>query len=139
MKLLRRWLSLRYRLRARRWKARAIAAEEEVGRLKLQLSAETWRNRMREDTFASATVLGSRNMWGLAPRSGPAQIDQPRPAPVQPVDPYNFTGPDKLEFEVEYWPYAEANGLSRQQATQRFFQEVILPRRQPLNDDFGAN
>ena len=138
MKLLRRWLSLRYRLRTRRWRLRALAAERERDLLKLQLSAERWRNQAREDTFASAAVLGSRNMWGLAPRSGPAVSGMAKPAP-QPPDPFNLSGADLLEFETYWKPDAEANGIAIHEAKRQFVQQVVIPRRMPLNDDpFGS-
>lgn len=134
MKLLRKWLSLRYRLRARRWRARALNAETELGRVRLQLVAETWRNRTREDTFASASILGARNMWGLAPRTGPAATEDKKPQ-APPSDPYQLSGPDLMEFNTFWQPDAEAAGISLQEAKRQFVQQVVLPRRQPLNDD----
>ena len=133
MKLLRKWLGLKYRIRARRWRERAMKAEAELVSLKLQMIAETWRNRAREDTFASAAVLGSRNMFGIAARSGPAQVE--RKPQSQPVDPYQLSGADLMEFETFWKPDAEAAGIGLTQAKQEFIKQVVLPRRQPLNDD----
>jgi len=125
--------------RARYWKRQAQTAKAEVARLQLSLLAETWRNRAREDTFASAAILGQRNMWGIAPRTGPAATEQPKPRP-QPIDPYQLSGPDLMEFDTFWKPDAEAAGISILQAKQKFINEVVLPRRMPLNDDpYGAN
>jgi hypothetical protein len=137
MRFLRRWLSLRYRLRARRWRARALRAESERDVLKLQLSAERWRNQAREDTFASAAVLGSRNMWGLAPRTGPTQAEH-KQAAQQPVPP-NWTGADLLEFETYWKSDAAAAGVSEMEAKRQFEQQVIIPRRMPLHDEPFSN
>src|SRR5258705_3544602 len=104
MKFLRKWLSLRYCLRARHWRARAVRAERELALLRLSLLAETYRNRQREDTFASAAVLGQRNMWGIAPRSGPAVSEQPAKAKPQPLNPYNLSGADLMEYETFWKP-----------------------------------
>lgn len=134
MKLLRRWLSLRYRLRTRRWRLRALAAERERDLLRLQLSAERWRNQQREDTFASAAVLGSRNMWGLAPRVGPAVSETTKPTSSS-TDPYSLSGADLMEFETFWKPDAEAANIPLHEAKRRFMQEVVMPRRMPLNDD----
>lgn len=124
--------------RARYWRKRVASLERDNARLRLELTAETWRNRSREDTFASAAVLGSRQMWGLAPRVGPAHVE-PKQRP-QPVDPYHLSGADQMEFDTFWKPDAEAAGIPLHQAKQRFIAEVVMPRRQPLNDDpFGAN
>lgn len=129
-----------WRALVRYWHRRAQRAEAEVGALKRQLAAERWRNMQREDTFASAAVLGSRNMWGLAPRSGPA-MQQPHAQPQQPatIDPYSLSGADLMEFETFWKPDAEAAGVPINEAKRRFIQEVVVPRRMPLNDDpFGV-
>jgi hypothetical protein len=138
MRFLRKWLSLRYRLRARRWRARALAAESERDTLKLQLAAERYRNMAREDTFASAAVLGSRGMWGVAPRSGPALGEQQRqPAPTP--DPYNLSGADLMEFET-FWKPDMPAGMTELEAKRQFVRDVVVPRRMPLNDDpYGAH
>ena len=133
MKFLRKWLSLRYRLRARRWRARAVVAEAEVKMLRLLLTAERNRNMLREDTFASAAVLGQRGMWGMAPRSGPAVA--PEKPKAQAPDPYNLSGADLMEFDLEWKPIAEAQGIPMHEAKRRFIAEVVVPRRMPLNDD----
>lgn len=130
---------LRWRAQVRYWHRRAAKAEVEVSVLKLQLAAERYRNMSREDTFASAAVLGSRNMWGLAPRTGPALQETPKPLVQQP-DPFNLSGPDLMEFETYWKPDAEASGISLIEAKRQFIQQVVIPRRMPLNDDpYGAN
>lgn len=132
MKLLRRWLSLRFRLQARYWKRRALLAER-------LLEAETNRNREREDTFVSASVLGGRGMFGLTPRSAPAEI--PRKAiPSQALQTYDgLTVPERMEYEVEWLPDAVRHGISPAQAKQDFMAE-LAKRKQPLNDDpFSVN
>jgi hypothetical protein len=133
MKLLRRWLSLRYRLRTRRWRLRAQQAEAEVFRLRLQLAAERDRNMEREDTFASASIMGQRGMWGILPRSGPAGAEKVQAKPAS--DPFGLTQIEQMEFDTYWKPDAEAAGIGLAQAKQQFFKEVVLPRRQPLNDD----
>lgn len=125
---------LRWRAQVRYWHRRAAKAEAECGLLKLQLAAERWRNMSREDTFASAAVLGSRNMWGLAPRTGPA-LQESTKQPAQQPDPYNLSGPDLLEFDTYWKPDAEAGGVPLMEAKRQFIQQVVMPRRMPLNDD----
>lgn len=130
---------LHWRALVRYWHRRAQRAEAEVGALKLQLSAERYRNMQREDTFASAAVLGSRNMWGLAPRSGPAVQAPARTESAAAIDPYSLSGADLLEFETFWKPDAEAANIPINEAKRRFIQEVVVPRRMPLNDDpFGG-
>ena len=53
--------------------------------------------------------------------------------------PETWTWADRQEFDIYWKPDAEAAGVSMQQAKQRFHDEVILPRRQPLNDDPYSN
>jgi hypothetical protein len=77
-------------------------------------------------------------MWGLAPRSGPAVSEVSKPV-QQPVDPYNLSGADLMEFETFWKPDAEASGVSLHEAKRQFVQQVVIPRRMPLNDDpFGG-
>lgn len=138
MKLLRRWLSLRYRLRTRRWRQRALAAEALLADARAQLEVEMWRNREREDTFVSATVMGSRQMYGVPPRSAPAmkQVNRPMPAlTASGVDADGFTWADRQEFEMYWKTDADAVGVPIQEAKRKFYEEVIIPRRTPLNDD----
>lgn len=128
-----------WRALVRYWHRRALRAENEVQQLKLQLAAERWRNMQREDTFASAAVLGSRNMWGLAPRVGPAAQAPARTESAAP-DPYSLSGADLMEFETFWKPDAEAMGIPLHQAKLKFINEVVVPRRMPLNDDpYGSN
>ena len=126
MKFLFRFLSLRYRIKSRYWQRRALIAERE-------LRAERYRNLAREDVFASAAVLGQRGMFGIAPRVGPAyQTPQPRQQP--PPDPMQLSGADLMEFEIEWKPFIPAH-ITEAQAKQKFINEVVIPRRQPLMDD----
>jgi len=125
-----------WRARARYWRKQADLAKREVARLHLSLVAERYRNMQREDTFASAAFLGHRNMWGLAPRTGPAATEEVKKAPALP---YQWTGADLMEFETFWKPDAEAAGISLAEARRQFEQQVITPRRIPLNDEFGAN
>lgn len=126
-----------WRARARYWRGQADAAKREVARLQLSLLAERHRNMAREDTFASAAVLGARNMWGLAPRTGPALSDSPKPVPQ--ADPYNLSGADLMEFETFWKPDAEASGVSVSEAKRQFVRDVVMPRRMPLNDEPFSN
>jgi hypothetical protein len=77
-------------------------------------------------------------MWGIAPRTGPAVTEQPKPKP-QPIDPYQLGGADQLEFDTFWKPDAEAMNIPLHLAKQRFINEVVLPRRAPLQDDPFAN
>lgn len=127
--------------RVRYWKARALAAEArnvqlivdnetELIRLREQMEAERWRNLSREDSFASAAVMGSRGMWGVPPRTGPAQTQRP-PSVLEAVP--AITGADRMEFETEWLPYALRNNITQQQAERDFLQE--LAKRKALHDE----
>lgn len=133
---------LRLLARVRYWKCRALRAETrcleliethaaEKAALEAESDAEMWRNRMREDTFVSAAVLGSKGMWGLAPRTGPASIQKP-PSLLEATHPI-MTGADKMEFEQFWLPDAERAGVPRQRAEQEFLAE--LAKRRALNDE----
>jgi len=130
---------LHWQARCRYWRRQAEAAKAEVARLQLSLLAERYRNLHREDMFVSASVMGHRGMWGVAPRGGPAQ--QPEAKKVTPPpDPYALSGADLMEFNTEWMPIADAKGIGRQTALEQFYRDVLVPRRIPLNDDpFGAN
>ena len=127
-----------WRARARYWRREAEAAKREVARLHLSLLAERYRNLHREDMFVSASIMGQRGMWGVAPRGGPAQ--QPEAKKVTPPpDPYALSGADLMEFDLEWKPIAEAQGISLIEAKRKFIAEVVVPRRLPLNDEPFAN
>lgn len=142
MKLLRRWLSLRYRLRSRRWRQRALMAEDEISQLKRELYAEMWRNREREDMFVSASIMGSKGMYGVRARSGPVIA----PKQIQPAAPqlpgYSDTPFDKLtwaekeEYRMFYLQDGLSAGHSEQQIQQRFMED--LAARKILNDEITA-
>jgi hypothetical protein len=124
-----------WRNRSRYWRAKCRAAEVRYGQLLLQAEAERWRNVAREDTFASASILGARAMWGVAPRTGPAATQRP-PSLLDVANQSGLptmTGPDRMEFETEWLPFALRNGISRQQAENEFLQE--LTKRKALNDE----
>jgi len=101
--------------------------------LTLQMEAEIWRNRTREDTFASAAILGSRNMYGLAPRTGPAPLEK-QAAPQQSFDPMTGLNQiEKAEFQMYWLPDAKAAGISDAQALNGFRQE--LAQRKSIRDE----
>ncbi len=135
MKFLRRWLSLRYHLRVRRWRARAIKAERGLAHLRFQLNAEMYRNRSREDALITVPMrLGG--LYGMAPREGPATPKfSPKPKSNAAADPWdNLTWSEREEYNLIYKDDAEKAGLSQAQARQ-YFLEVLAERKQPLNDD----
>ena len=125
---------LHWQARCRYWRKQAEAAKREVARLQLSLLAERYRNLTREDMFVSASVMGARGMYGVAPRGGPALVEPSQPK-VPAVDPYQLSGADLMEFETFWKPDAEAAGISLVVAKQKFIQEVVIPRRAPLQDD----
>lgn len=97
-----------------------------------------WRDRERSDIFATISMRAA-GLFGMEARSGPA-VSQPKRAPVTPAsfpgtDQDGFTWADKQEFMMHWKPAAEAAGVSEQDAKQRFLQEVVIPRRSPLNDE----
>lgn len=128
--------------RVRYWKHRALKAEArqfalvvehetELIKLREQMEAERWRNYSREDTFASAAMLGSRGMWGVAPRTGPASMQRP-PSLMEVAAPM-MSGADRMEFEQFWLPDAERNGVTRQRAEKEFLEE--LAKRKALRDE----
>lgn len=119
-----------YRTRMRYWRQRARTAER-------LLEAEVWRNRAREDTFVSASIMGQRGMFGVAPRTGPAY--QTSIAAVPPTLPtQDLSGADYLEFQTQWLPDARRANVSDQQALKEF-REVIVARRRPLADEPFSN
>lgn len=120
-----------WRWRSKYWRHRAIKAEK-------QLAAEMWRDRERSDILASASIRAI-GMFGLEPRTAPAVVKQPRrsivPASYPGTDQDGFTYADRMEFEMMWWPDAQAAGVSLRDAKTKFLQEVIIPRRSPLNDE----
>jgi hypothetical protein len=135
LKRLTRWLSLRWRLKARYWRRRAIYAEQ-------QLKAETWRNRAREDELITVPQR-LQGLWGMPPRTEPALATRqtnPRPALTRSADPWEaLSWADKREYDLEWKEAAVAKGISEPQARQMFLAE-LASRRIPINDDpFSAN
>lgn len=129
----------RWRARAKHYQRQAAKLEAALKELREDLEAETFRNRAREDTFVSAAVMGSRGMFGVPPRTGPAIQRQAQPEPFHPTDPWDslLTGADRLEFETNWWPDAQRANVSLVTAKQQFMEEVAARRR--LNDEpFGV-
>jgi hypothetical protein len=139
--------------RVRFWKHRALKAEQrcihlieqyevEIQELKESNDAEMWRNREREDELITVPQR-LQGLWGMPPRSEPAIAAKRRHVPkqlTQSADPWDsLSWADKAEFDMYWKADAEAAGVSLPQARQRFLQEVVIPRRQPLMDDAPSN
>lgn len=122
---------LHWKARAKFWQRRCAKAEERAAELAAQLDAEVWRNRAREDTFISATIMGGRQMYGVAPRSGPAATTQPQRAVPAPSSYDGFTGTDRMEFETIWLPDAERNGVDPRVAKATFMAELANRRAHP--------
>lgn len=106
------------------------------------LEGERDRNRVREDTFVSASVMGQRGMYGVPPRMG-AAIQPPTKAIAPVVEQYtawdsHLSWADKQEFELEWKTSAERAGVSVHRAQQDFLVE-LAKRRTSLNDDPFSN
>ena len=108
---------LRHFAAAEYWRNRARNAEA-------LLEVETMRNREREDTFVSATVMGGRNMWGVPPRSGPAMMKQVGASSVA-TDPIQTLTPlERTEFYTQYLEDARRAGIPDKQALSDFLRDV---------------
>ena len=108
---------------------RAVTAER-------RLQAEVWRNRAREDELITVPMRMS-GLFGMLPRTAPAEpMKQIKPQPrVQvPAGPESWTWADQQEFDM-YWKPEGADANQVRQMAERFHNEVIVPRRQPFNDD----
>lgn len=108
---------------------RAIAAER-------RLEAEMWRNRAREDELITVPMRMS-GLFGMMPRDAPAPVKQVKQQPPllqtsNGVD--SWTWADQQEFEM-FWKPEGADAATVRQMKERFHNEVIVPRRQPFNDD----
>jgi hypothetical protein len=120
-----------WRARAKFWRGRALKAEA-------SLEAERYRNLEREDTLVTVPMrLGG--LWGMPARDAPAQplkqVHQ-RPGLNAASDPWEtLTWADREEFNLMWKPDVDSGLVTFQQQKDRFLSEVILPRRQPLNDD----
>jgi|SRR5215831_12643399 len=138
--------------RARYWKRRALEAEarvisvienyeHEMAKVRSDAHAEMWRNREREDTFVSAAVMGGRGMWGVVPRKAPATAPEPQVIiqPPQTPDPYPLRGMQLLEFEGEWWPIAQQQGIPRNEAIRKFTEELARRNQTRLEDDPYSN
>lgn len=121
--------------RIRYWRLRALGAEAELEQVKLQAEAERWRNIGREDCFVSAAIMGSRGMWGVPPRTAPAEAQrQPQQQSAALLDPFGaLPFFQKAEFEAEWWPIAQTLGKSRQQAQNDYLMD--LAKRKSFNDE----
>lgn len=118
--------------RIRYWRSRAIKAESQVIEISARAEAETWRNRAREDAFASAACLQGRGMAGIAPRDAPAAA--PRSRFVEQVDPWQaLTRIERDEFEKEWLVDAIAHNVDPRKAQQDYMRE--LTRRKQFNDE----
>lgn len=107
-----------WRWRYRYWRKRAVKAEK-------LLTAETNRNREREDELATAPI----RLGGLfAP---PPRVTQAPPI-AQPVQSEGLSWADNQEFEMYWKPDAEAANIPVSQAMQKFRQELASRH---LNDD----
>ncbi len=111
------------------WRGRCLNAEA-------QLEAEKWRNIYREDSLVNVPMR-SMGMWPISPRVGPAQPPNMSVSPRRPLDPiaaFNDLGAvDRMEFETNWLPDAEAHNIPLDQAKQKFLAE--LAKRKTLNDD----
>lgn len=127
MKFFRLLVKIRY------WRLRALGAESELKTVRAQAEAERWRNQGREDMFASAAIMGSRGMWGVPPRTSPAELKQVNQV-MPSLDPFSqLAFKDKAEFEAFWWPDAQIVGRNRQQAQNDFLME--LAKRKSFNDE----
>lgn len=109
---------------------RAVAAER-------RLEAEMWRNRAREDELITVPMRMS-GLFGMMPRDAPA-------APIKQVKQQSllqasssidsWTWADQQEFEMFWKPPEGSDATTVRQMKERFHNEVIIPRRQPFNDD----
>lgn len=129
----------RWYARAKYYQRQAAKLEAALKELREDLEAEIWRNRAREDSFVSAAVMGSRGMFGIPPRTGPALQRQTQAQLFHAPDPWNTltTGADKLEFDTQWWPHAEQAGVSLATARQEFL-EVVAQRRRLNDEPFGV-
>lgn len=125
---MRRWFKLRARIRY--WSRRALKAERQLSELRDHLAIEVDRNRMREDTFVSASIMGQRGMYGVAPRQAPP-LKRVAAVPVDEWSTLRYA--DKQEFEMVWRPEAERAGVSLPQARADFLRE--LEKRPTLTDD----
>lgn len=131
---MRRWLLLRFRY----WRRRALHAETQLREIRADYDAEIWRNRDREDTFVSAAIMGSKGMFGVAPRTAPARQRQQVAEPTYAADPFDsLSFADKNEFEVFWRPHIPPH-VSAESAKRQFMAE-LASRKQPLNDDYVGN
>lgn len=124
--------------RSRFWRKKYRDAERKYVLLTLQAEAEVWRNRSREDTFASAAVLGARGMYGVAPRTGPAALPTKNAPLPQSFDPMaGLNGIEKMEFQSYWLPDARAAGVSEAVALNSFRAE--LAQRKSIRDEGNVN
>lgn len=101
------------------WRARCLKAEE-------QLELETYRNRHREDTITTMAISSLTGIVGFPPRGGPAQKQTPRTPQIhRSLDPWDDLGAvERMEFETNWLPDAEAHNIPLTQAKSQFLAEV---------------
>jgi len=130
LKRISRWLSLRWRLKARYWQRRAMSAER-------QLKAEMWRNRAREDELITVPQR-IQGLWGMPARTGPAMKNVSRETSrqlTQPNDPWDgLSWAEKQEYEMFWKADAAAAGVPEHLARQQFLAEM-QSRKIPINDE----
>lgn len=118
-----------WRARAKFWRGRALKAEA-------ALEAERYRNLEREDTLVTVPMRMA-GLWGMPARSAPAEpIKQASKPPLQIAAPGDeWTWADQQEFNMYWMPPEGSDATTVRQMKERFHNEVIIPRRQPFNDD----
>lgn len=110
--------------KAEYWRTRCLKAEK-------QLELETYRNRHREDTITTMAISSLTGIVGFPPRGGPAQRQIPRSAqPQRSIDPWDDLGAvERMEFETNWLPDAEAHNIPLAQAKSQFMAEIANRKR----------
>jgi len=120
--------------RSRYWRKKYRAAEARCLELEAQLNAELWRQVERGDMFTSAAIMGTRQMFGVAPRLGPAQVKRDAPQPQMSHDPLvGLTGIERMEYQTYWWPDAQRAGVSEAAALNSF--RIELASRKSIRDE----
>lgn len=135
---------LHWAARSRYWKQRALKAEaaresirqsltDDIAELQAQLNAELWRQVERGDMFTSAAIMGTRQMYGIPPRVGPAPVkkDTPQQNSYDPM--VGLSGIEKMEFQTYWLPDALRAGITEATALNSFRAE--LAQRKSIRDE----